>query len=306
MPEPSASQRASAVIVTIRLMNGAEIKATVAAFSARAEEFEVTPFGAPGRPLPRALRVRASTVACVCFHRRPRAPLHPPPDDGRLYRVHVAGGRSFEVLAAARRVEEKRGFTGFSTHPDQTFDRVYFYAHGIVACEEPTPTGTLLVERGAVAPAVVTAGLEAQKNGRKVRLGQVLVEDGAASEGFVQGALGVQRGDASAMDTLVQVRAPAPVRRDLEAFAAGCKSSKLGEILVDLGLLGEADLSRALRRQLRCHDRRLGEVLVDLGLVDEPTLQRVLADKFSLETVDLLAVGVDAAVAARGSARNPR
>ena len=61
---------------------------------------------------------------------------------------------------------------------------------------------------------------------------------------------------------------------------------KLGEILVELGLIAGSDLKEALRQQAEdSSGRRLGEILCDNGLIDEPQLYQALAKQWGLEFV---------------------
>ena len=51
---------------------------------------------------------------------------------------------------------------------------------------------------------------------------------------------------------------------------------KLGQLLLQEGLVSESDLNRALAEQ-KASNKRLGEILLEMGLIDEITLLRVLA-----------------------------
>jgi len=51
---------------------------------------------------------------------------------------------------------------------------------------------------------------------------------------------------------------------------------KLGQLLVQEGLITQEDLNRALAEQ-KSSERKLGEILLELGLIDEVNLLRVLA-----------------------------
>ncbi len=62
--------------------------------------------------------------------------------------------------------------------------------------------------------------------------------------------------------------------------------TRLGRMLVDRGLITEADLDRALTRQKESN-ARLGEVLVELGAVSSGDLARVLADNLRVPFVDV-------------------
>ncbi len=67
---------------------------------------------------------------------------------------------------------------------------------------------------------------------------------------------------------------------------------RLGEALVQEGLLSEADLQRALEVQARTGER-LGRILIALGLVKRQQLYQVLAKIWNLPFVDLLQTPLD-------------
>ena len=60
----------------------------------------------------------------------------------------------------------------------------------------------------------------------------------------------------------------------------------LGEILIDAGVLDDAQLRSALGHQ-RQWGGRLGHILIDLKLIDEHTLAQTLASQLGLELCDL-------------------
>jgi type IV pilus assembly protein PilB len=61
---------------------------------------------------------------------------------------------------------------------------------------------------------------------------------------------------------------------------------KLGELLVETGLITEGDLARALERQ-KGDQRRLGELLVDGGALTESQVTQVLSQQLSVPWVSL-------------------
>jgi type IV pilus assembly protein PilB len=71
---------------------------------------------------------------------------------------------------------------------------------------------------------------------------------------------------------------------------------RLGEILIEHGLLTEEGLERALLEQSR-EDQPLGRILIDLGLVREPDLVAALAKQIGFEFVDLTSYSIDASAA---------
>jgi type IV pilus assembly protein PilB len=64
---------------------------------------------------------------------------------------------------------------------------------------------------------------------------------------------------------------------------------RLGELLLEAGVIGETQLNAALGHQ-RQWGVRLGQALVDLKLVTEPQVVRALAEKFGFDVADLSAV----------------
>src|SRR5437660_12271756 len=74
------------------------------------------------------------------------------------------------------------------------------------------------------------------------------------------------------------------------------KSKKLGEILVEKGLITRDQLEQALEQQSRT-DHLLGRVLIDLGVVKEPDLMAALAGQVGVRFVDLAATTIDPSAA---------
>ena len=63
-------------------------------------------------------------------------------------------------------------------------------------------------------------------------------------------------------------------------------SGKLGELLIEAGIIDELQLRSALGHQKKWGGR-LGKVLVDLGFVEESELLKFLSEKFKIQAVDL-------------------
>lgn len=76
--------------------------------------------------------------------------------------------------------------------------------------------------------------------------------------------------------TLERARARPPALRDMRP---------LGQVLIDMGVLGAPDLDDALERQRRL-DAPLGDILVAAGLLSQPQLQAALAEQHALRLVD--------------------
>jgi type IV pilus assembly protein PilB len=69
-------------------------------------------------------------------------------------------------------------------------------------------------------------------------------------------------------------------------YAGSERRRRLGEVLIDAGLLTDAQLARALEEQKRWGGK-LGHVLVDMGLLDEDAMVRAISEQLKLSVVDL-------------------
>jgi type IV pilus assembly protein PilB len=79
-----------------------------------------------------------------------------------------------------------------------------------------------------------------------------------------------------------QKRAAASAARQRASVA----TPRLGQMLVERGVLTDDDLDRALEQQRSTH-KRLGEVVVEMGMASDLDVARVLADHFGVLFVDL-------------------
>ena len=70
------------------------------------------------------------------------------------------------------------------------------------------------------------------------------------------------------------------------------KKMRLGDVLVNSGVITEQDLEKGLARQ-KGTGRKLGEVLVDEGLVSEDNIARALSSQLRYEMVELQNIQVD-------------
>ena len=64
------------------------------------------------------------------------------------------------------------------------------------------------------------------------------------------------------------------------------KKVRLGDVLVQNGVITEEDLQRGLERQ-KGTGRKLGETLVDEGIATEENIARALSNQFHYDMVDL-------------------
>ncbi|HEY3488612.1 MAG TPA: ATPase, T2SS/T4P/T4SS family [Candidatus Deferrimicrobiaceae bacterium] len=215
-------------------------------------------------------RLASGSVAYVAIHRVGQP--FPVPSSGKTQSldVHVAGGITFSVLAAAEKGSARPGFWAVPATNASLFSEIYFYAHGINAREDKVSLGELLVETGVIEDEKLTRGLEEQAERRALNIGDILIRQNKVGEAEVKAAAATQR----------------------EAAAKG-RRMRLGEVLVEAGLAREEDIEAALEEQKKKRGKRIGEVLVEMGLVSEFELARTLSKKFNVPFIDLDETEVD-------------
>jgi type II secretory ATPase GspE/PulE/Tfp pilus assembly ATPase PilB-like protein len=211
----------------------------------------------------RSRRFATESIAFVAVHRGHTVPV-PLPFETALLKVHVAGGQAFTVKVLKDETGDPLGFWGLPLLDSDSFGEIFFYQHGVNAREDKTTLGDILVDTGVIDREALVSGLETLANERATKIGDILVE---------QNKIGAE-----------ELAAAAAGQR---AGATGPRRLKLGEILLEAGLVNDADITAALEEQKSRHGKRIGEVLVEMALVTEDDLAKALARKFNLPFVDL-------------------
>jgi hypothetical protein len=160
------------------------------------------------------------------------------------------------------------------------------------------PLGRILVDDELLTPRELERALAEQRETGRL-LGEILVEQGSMSGPSLAKALARQHG--------VEL---APSDLDHEPVFAASPDSKrwrpLGAVLVESGLVAEADLEEALAEKRKHQDRRLGEILVRRGHLSPSGLALALSEQHG---VSLEAEGPDTerqSVASVSAARSYR
>ncbi len=217
----------------------------------------------PAGTLPQ--RISAQTVVFVAFDRHGETPVSPDAEtpaetagEEPALRVHLARGRTF-VVRPVGDVQDPLGFRAFPADDSADFEEIFFYRHGVSALERDESIGAMLLEGGVLAQEDLQRGLDQQASLRRKRIGEILIERNSIVPEALDEALELQQR----------------------------KRARLGEVLVDAGLATREDVEKALAEQRRHGGRRIGEILIEMGVVDEGTLAMTLARKFHLPFVDL-------------------
>jgi hypothetical protein len=151
--------------------------------------------------------------------------------------------------------------------------------------------GALLVEDELLAPAELERALAEQRRTGRL-LGQILVDQGHMTAAALARTLAKQHG--VELRSSLSVEPEAPHRGATTASPAPSSGNKrswrpLGALLVENGLLSDADLQQALAEKRAHPNRRLGEILVERGHLSGGMLASALAEQhgLALETVTL-------------------
>jgi type II secretory ATPase GspE/PulE/Tfp pilus assembly ATPase PilB-like protein len=248
--------------VTVRLLDGKTHAGHLSRFSPTMPDLTL----ALQRGTGARTTLPAEHVTYVGFHRASGDP--PPAPSGRrgALKVHLSGSMSFVVDPDP----EPPGPTGFYAKPADArspFREIFFYNHGINLKEINEPLGAMLVTDGRIGSQALEKGLEAQRDQKRTPIGQILVEHRKIGQAALEHAV------------VTQSR----------------KGLRIGEVLIEAGLVEAADIEFALTEQRKRGGKRIGQILVDMKLVSEVDLSMTLAKKFQLPFVDLDACAINLA-----------
>jgi len=157
-----------------------------------------------------------------------------------------------------------QGFFGAPVDIDSDFKRIFFTSVGFKKRIQDRPIGEVLNHQGLVGKDEISAALAEQQKLRARRLGDILVENTNIPQEVVD-------------QTISQIE------------RAGRKSPKfrVGDILVEAGLVNRGQVEEALQQQKAGKRKQLGLILIERKLITEDQLLAALAHKFGLKVIDL-------------------
>ena len=198
-------------------------------------------------------------VAYVGFH---RATGEPPSlaGPGKVeIKAHVAGYKTFLVHRADGETDDSLGFYATPSVSSSPFHEIFFFRHGVRLLEVNLPFGEMLVREGKVNDKHLRQGLAEQQKDVRIPIGQILIKNHMLNEAQLEQAVELQK------------------RR----------GTRMGEVLIETGLVTAEDIEKALGEQRQSGTRRIGQVLIDLKLMTEVDVSTTLAKKFALPFADL-------------------
>jgi type II secretory ATPase GspE/PulE/Tfp pilus assembly ATPase PilB-like protein len=249
-------------VVTVVTLEGLRRVGTLSKFSPTLPDIVIEEPARAGER-PRNAMLRAEGLAYIGFHRTSEPAVRSEPNLER-YKLSVVGGEQIAVLATATAVSHPLGFLAFPTS-DSPFRCLYVYRHGVLSREKDAPLGAMLISAGVLGRGQLEKGVAAQAAARSVPIGQILVE--------------MKKVDRETLDEAAELQSR--------------KRLRIGQVLVEAGLVNEADIEQALSEQKKRKGKRLGEMLVELGILRERDLAVTLAAKFDIPFINLDEVAIN-------------
>lgn len=195
-------------------------------------------------------------------------PGHPDPEAATkaspfLEDVQTVTGDSFAVCTQALE-NFTGGFYGTPIEPDSPYQKVFFTSSGVRLRSQRRPLGEILVQYCLLPQAAVASALAEQEQLRQRRAGEVI-----AAHSHIP------------IETVEKTLQAAETNPNLP------RNARVGDILVDAGLVTREEVEAAMAVQQDGRKKRIGELLIERGLINEAQLLSALATKFGMRFVDL-------------------
>lgn len=177
--------------------------------------------------------------------------------------VQTVTGDTFAVSTEAME-NFNGGFFGTPVDPNAPYKTIFFTTSGVRLRSQRRPIGEILVQDCLLPPAAVANALAKQESLRQRRAGEVIAAHSQIP-----------------LETVEQALQTAETNPDLP------RNARVGDILVDAGLVTRNEVEAAMVMQQDGRKKRIGEVLIEQGLINEAQLLSALATKFGMRFVDL-------------------
>lgn len=157
---------------------------------------------------------------------------------------------------------QKNVLFGFSTKEDTRFKYTLIPIINIKKRFQRRHLGQILLEKDLITDDVLKNALNEHNELKKIKFGKILAEKANLLE--------------SAVESEIQ-----------KAYTETKGKYKIGEILLNAGLVNEKQIQQALEYQKRLHNRKLGSFLIEKGILQEKDVCNALSEKFRIPFVDL-------------------
>ena len=311
-----AEQGMRRVTVAVGLINGTSKTGSLVAFEPTGETIKIeSATRAPGGRLDRVgVEIPVASTSYVAFYRE-GAPAEPVPEGVALgeTRVYAPGGNSFQVQVPLDDLEDPVGFWGRPVSRATLYSKVWFFTERLSAIEDATPLGELLIKQGLIDVSGLDDAVEVQATDREAPIGQILVEQAVidleeVEEAIVAQPVRVRDGKRLRLGEILVEAGLATQDQIAQALDEQKKrrGKRLGQVLVEAGIVSESGLAQTLAMKFRVPFVDLDTIEVDLEAAREiPTgiierfrvlpfksenkvLHVAMADPTAVEALDML------------------
>lgn len=263
--------------VAVGLVDGSTKTGTLGSWDPEGEELtlETATRGPGGRLDKVGLTIPIASTSYVAFYRDADTP--PSPTDQSLIeaRVYTPAGNSFNVMAVTAEVDSDLGFFGWPLSRASLYGRVWFFRQRITAIEDATPLGELLIQQGLVEITELEESASAQAADRETPIGQILIENKVVPEEHVEAFAAKQTRSASGKRLRlgeILVEAGLATNDQIQEALGEQKKrrgKRLGEVLVEAGIVTEEVIARTLALKFRLPYVDLDAETVQPGAAEE-------------------------------------
>jgi len=203
-----------------------------------------------------------SLVSCILMPELLSPDMLAQPDDP-LEVVECITGRTFGVRSLKAHYLPE-GFFAIPIDKTSSCELLFFTEGGVRSRAKLAPLGQILEEQGALSRENLNIALVEQQRLRKQRLGEILSQEHRLEQDFIDQVISKAQEEGKAD-----------------------KWPRVGDILVNAGLVTREQVEAALATQKVGQKKKIGRLLIELGLVTEEQVLAALATKFNLPFVDL-------------------
>lgn len=184
-------------------------------------------------------------------------------EDGVREEVETINGNYYFVRVIGRK-KYKTGFYGLTLDSSNPYKLVFFTLHGFRLRRQEAPLGEILGHKGLISDSEVDEALREQQKLKSRRVGEIIADSQHLKQEVIEDAI-------------------------QQAYKAGKVPPRVrvGEILIDAGLITREQLEEALASQKTGKRKKIGTLLVEREFVTESQILSALATKFNMQFVDL-------------------
>lgn len=189
-----------------------------------------------------------------------------PTKEGELVEhIETTTGDNFDLRVPTQNY--KSGFYAFPIDKDASYRNIFFTSQGIRQRREERPLSDFLEERGWLQQNIIDEVLNEQEKLRSRKVGEILAEESAVTTEKIE-----------------------ELAQQTESSPANLKKVRIGDLLIQAGLISREEVETALNTQSEGKKKRVGELLIEKGMITEEQLLMALSAKFRMTVVDLKTV----------------